>query len=199
MKCIVAAVFAFTVAFTSTALAQCPPVPPTSPLTEGQIGLFYNTAGTQTCGSPAGATSLYLVARVPSGGVSQFTIPYLSQVSGPGFLVLGTEFPPGGPFIGGAAQDACANAYSPSPPTCPVAQGDLIVVAKINVLAFGGSGTACFQTYCPTLGGSIPYPPTYLSCNGSPGTFAGSLCIGVNQSPVAVEPVSWGAVKAIYR
>jgi hypothetical protein len=201
MKCILTAVFAFTVAFTSTALAQCPPPPSSSSLAEGQIGLFFDQQGTQTCSS-GGATTLYVVARVPAGGLKGFVMPYLQQVSGPKVTFLGGPgLPPGSPFLAGGAFDWCASAYAPAANPCPVAQGDLVVIAQRSVLFAPSSGIACFQTICPSNSGIIPIDPRYVRCDSSEGQFTGgaSMCIGFGESPVAVEPITWGAVKEMYR
>lgn len=203
MKCISAALVALFVVFLPAATpAQCPPPPATSTLAEGQIGLFFDPLGTETCGYPGSFTPLYVVARVPEGGIAEFVIPMLLQLSGPGLQVIGTGLPSGSPYVGGIAYDYCASASRPDPETCPVTRGDLLVIAQITVMALGGgNGTACFQTGCPTFIGYAPFAPTYVRCDSGEGTFAGGemMCIGIGEPPTPVEAFSWGAVKAIYR
>ncbi len=63
------------------------------------------------------------------------------------------------------------------------------------------SGTACFQTACPTIAGIVAMPPSYYRCDtGAPGVFVGwdEMCIGFGQAPVPVESSTWGAIKSFY-
>ncbi|MEJ2722780.1 MAG: hypothetical protein P8181_16830, partial [bacterium] len=55
--------------------AQCPPPPPASLLETGEVGLFFDAMGTTTCADvPLGIfVSVYLVGRVPEGGVASYS------------------------------------------------------------------------------------------------------------------------------
>jgi len=197
--------FALAICMTSPASSQCPPPPATSPLAPGEIGLFYDTMGTQRCGSMLSTTTVYLVTRVPEGGFKEYVLPRIRRVSGPTFQsnTFLPIFPAGTPFHAGAAFDACASAYRNDASACPVVPGDLLVMAQYNLTPLGNvQGTACFETVCPTFSGIVAQPPTYVRCDrnsASPFTGGALMCIGINQLPVAVEPFSWGAVKAMYR
>lgn len=189
-------------------VAQCPAPPATSSLAEGEIGLFFDPAGTMTCGNiyPFAPEPLYVVARVPEGGVAEFEIPQLDMLSGPASLhVHSWGLPEGSLYIAGRAFDACTRAYRPDEISCPVVQGDLLVIAQINVIAYTYdpvSGTVCFQTWCPTFAGGEAKAPAYARCDtGAWGEFTGgdSMCIGFGEAPLPVEETTWGSVKALYR
>jgi len=187
-------------------VAQCPPPPQTSPLAEGEIGLFFDPLGTETCTEivVGVAIPLYVVARVPEGGVAEFEVPeLLTEALPPGLIILApASLPPGSPYDLLIVIDACSQARRPDPTTCPVAQGDLLVISMTQVMAFTPvSGTACFQTACATIAGVVAKPPAYYRCDtGAPGEFAGwdVMCIGFGQAPVPVESSTWGAIKSLY-
>lgn len=187
--------------------AQCPPPPATSPLAEGEVGLFFDPAGTETCGDiPIGVvTPLFVVARVPEGGVARFDLPELITADAPpGLVFLGLPRLGAGP----AYQllviiDACQVAERVDPAGCPVTQGELLVLSVIDVLALAPlGGSYCYQTMCPTIVGPVIINTTYTRCdNGEVMSFTGgeSMCIGFNEAPVPVAPRTWGAIKALFR
>jgi hypothetical protein len=185
-------------------VAQCPPPPSTSPLAEGEIGLFFDVLGTETCANiGVGVTPLYVVARVPEGGVAQFDAPeLLTAALPPGLTILGTTgLPPAG-YDALIVIDGCDQFRRSDPASCPVAQGDLMVLSMTEVFAVTPiTASVCFQTACPTIAGTVAGPPTYFRCDtGDPGAFAGweAMCIGFGQAPVPVESSTWGAIKALY-
>jgi hypothetical protein len=188
------------------ATGQCPPPPTTSPLGEGEIGLFFDPLGTTTCTDlvPAIPATMYTVARVPAGGVARFSIPEILPVSVPsGLIILSGSLgmpPPGYQTL--IVLDGCDEAERIDPMTCPVSQGDLLVIGVHEVIAFTPlTGTACFQTACQTIAGIMPRDPGYNRCdNGAAGTFVGGaeMCVGFGQSPVPVEASTWGRIKTLY-
>lgn len=195
-----------TAALPVVALAQCPPPPTTSALAEGEIGLFFDPQGTMTCtditlGVPF---SLYVVARVPEGGVAGFVVPELySPGLAPGMVFVGgATLPVGSPYDLLNFADACNQAQRRDAMTCPVAQGDLLVISVTEVMATQPYvGTLCFWTACPTIAGLVNMAPTYTRCDtGATGTFIGGsvMCVGIGEAPVAVESSTWGAIKARY-
>jgi len=190
----------------TTATAQCPPPPAVSPLAEGEIGLFFDKTGTRNCGDLAVGTKtpLFVVARVPAGGIARFTIPeLLTGVLPPGVIIFPSKLPADSPYNPSIFADACSEGVRPDPATCPVAQGNLLVIAEIPVMAFAAvTGSACFRTMCPTIAGPVAMAPFYYRCDtGAAGEFTGGdmMCVGFNQAPVPVETHTWGAVKAFYR
>ncbi len=105
--------------------AQCPPPFPTSPLAEGEIGLFFDSLGTETCIDIAVGvmTPLYVVARVPEGGVAEFVIPELLTDELPSGLIImpPAGLPPGSLYDPIIFIDARSQARRPDTTTCPVA------------------------------------------------------------------------------
>lgn len=185
---------------------QCPPPPATSPLAEGEVGLFFDPLGTQTCieigfGVP---TPMYVVVRVPEGGIAQFSIPEIvTDQQPPGLILLGSAaLPAGGAYEPLIVIDGCSVARRIDPESCPVSQGDVLPISVISVMALAPvTGTVCFQTACPTIAGIVAMPPFYNRCDtGAQGTFTGwnGMCIGFGEAPVATEPSTWGAIKAVY-
>jgi len=205
----------FAIAFLTLAVAaclppaangQCPPPPATSSLAEGEIGLFFDPYGTTTCAViPIGVqTPLYVVARVPEGGVAEFQVPdLLAAVLPPGMMVFPSDSPAGGLYVPLISIDSCDGARRADPLTCPVAQGDLLVIAVPRVMLLAPfTGVVCFQTACPTFIGITPTAPAYERCDtGVRGAFFGgdAMCFGFGQAPLPAEEVTWGAVKSIYR
>lgn len=190
----------------SPSAAQCPPPPPESPLAQGQIGLFFDPAATITCAEPGVGvlTPVYLVARVPDGGVAEFAVPELmAKDTLPAGLVLVATwgFPQGIPYDPLIVIDGCSRARRSDPATCPVSPGDLLVIAVAQVmLTVPVRDTACFETGCSTIAGPRAGAPDYARCDtGEIGLFAGwdNLCIGFGVQ-VPVESRTWGAVKALY-
>lgn len=186
-------------------LAQCPPPPPTSQLEPGEIGLFFDPLGRETCGymNPGSVTPLYVVTRVPDGGVEQFEMPELmSDDPPPGWLVTGLPILlPGGPFEQLIVIDACQAARAIDPNTCPVEPGDILVISVIEVVTFQPlQGTACFQSSCTTIAGPVAGNPHYLNCSDEWHQFHGgeSMCIGFGEAPTPVTPSTWGHIKALY-
>jgi len=187
-------------------VAQCPPPPQTSQLAEGEIGLFFDPLGTETCTEiVAGVViPLYVVARVPEGGIAEFEIPeLLTEALPPGLIILApASLPPGSPYDPLVVIDACSQARRPDPTICPVARGDLLPISMTQVMVFTPmSGTACFQTACATIAGIVAKPPAYNRCDaGAPDEFAGwdMMCIGFGQAPVPVESSTWGSIKTLY-
>jgi hypothetical protein len=186
--------------------AQCPPPPAASSLAEGEIGIFFDPLGTVTCGNPIvlGSTPLYVVARVPAGGLDTFSIPEVRAMNSVAAnMLIGPSFlPEDSPFLWVFNEDGCDQGVRPFETTCPVAQGDLIVIAQLSVLLpVAMTGTACFETVCSSVIGTVPATPFYTTCNGASDDFTGSemMCIGLGEAPVPVETTTWGAVKAIYR
>jgi len=189
----------------SIAAAQCPPPPPKSLLTEGEVGLFFDPLGTLTCadltvGVP---TPLYVVVRVPEGGVAEFEVPELLTDQLPAELILiGTgSFPPGSSYDQLIVIDGCSRGRRPDQNSCPVDPGDLLVISVVQVMAAAPlRDTACFQTSCSTIAGPVAGAPAYERCdNGATGTFAGwdAMCVGFGV-PVPVASSTWGALKALY-
>jgi hypothetical protein len=195
-----------TVGQAGPATAQCPPPPGTSQLAEGEIGLFFSPQGTENCtdNAPTGIISLYVVARVPEGGVAQFSIPELRLLTAhPQLIVLAPiSIPPGGDYEQLIVVDACGQARRVNPATCPVAQGDLLVISLVEVMALSPViGTVCFETVCPTIAGIVAMAPFYNRCDtGTGGSFSGGeiMCIGFGEEPVPAGTHTWGAIKAIY-
>ena len=186
--------------------AQCPPPPASSPLAEGEVGVFFDPLGTQNCadivvGVP---TPLYVVVRVPEGGVAEFAIPELDwDALPPGLTVLGPAgLLPGGLYDILIVIDGCGQARRKDPESCPVTRGDLLVISIIQVMAVVPvRDTACFKTVCPTIAGTVVGPPVYSRCDtGAWGEFKGwdGMCVGFGQE-VPVESSTWGAVKALYQ
>ena len=201
---------ALTTCIPALASTQCPPPPATSSLAEGEIGVFFDPLGTVTCGdlTVSGWTPLYVVMRVPAGGLKLFTIPELRPAGDSvNFISVGqTSLPEDSPFLSLFYYSDCDQAIRPfEQTTCPVAQGDLVVMAHVSVyLFFPVTGTACFETVCPSSGEDqqvFPSTLLYVTCDGVSGTFTGSqmMCIGLGEAPVPVEAATWGAVKAMYR
>ena len=180
--------------------AQCPPPSP-SPLAEGQIGLFVDLAATQTCiDSPPLSLRLYVVARVPQGGVAEFEAPTLLQTSGASLVFSRSAYSNPEYQLLNVADD-CPGGQRINPSSCPVAQGDLLTLAVIDVLA-PSLGTYCFRSACEFIGGVVGRAPTYRRCNdGRLLDFTGGdlMCIGIGSAPVAVQQSMWGAVKVLYR
>jgi len=187
-------------------VAQCPPPPPTSDLAEGEVGLFFDPLGTQTCAEigVGVVTQLYVVARVPEGGIAQFAMPeLLTSALPPGLMILGMPaLPPGGLWEPLIVIDGCNQARRLDPQSCPVAQGDLLVISVTEVMALTPvQASACFQTACPTIAGVVAMAPPYARCDtGAWSAFTGGdgMCIGFGQAPVPVESSTWGAIKALY-
>jgi hypothetical protein len=170
------------------------------------VGLFFDPFGTVTCADivVGTVTPLYVVARVPEGGVAEFEIPELLTDALPPSLVIlmGAELPPGVPYDPLIVIDNCGRARRSNPSTCPVAQGDLLPISVTQVLAVAPvTGSVCFQTACATIAGVVARAPTYLRCDtGAMGEFTGgdSMCIGFGQAPVPVGSSTWGAIKSLY-
>jgi hypothetical protein len=186
--------------------AQCPPPPASSPLAEGEVGVFFDELGTQNCadllvGLP---TWLFVVVRVPEGGIAEFGIPELVTDALPaGVVVLGTAgLPPGGLYDILIVIDGCSQARRPDPQVCPVTRGDLLVISTLQVMAVVPvRDTACFKTACPTIAGTVVGPPVYQRCDtGAWGEFTGwdGMCVGFGV-PVPVESSTWGAIKGLYQ
>ncbi len=180
--------------------AQCPAPPPTSPLGPGEAGLFFDPAGTTTCAEvPFGtAVPLYLVARAPVGGIASYAI---SELPAPGaVLVSSPQLPSYGLFSIIFNSDICNTAERIDPGSCPVAEGELLVLAVYDVMFFVSGGTLCFQTACPTIAGLVPMNPYYMRCDTGGGELAGggSMCIGLGQGPVSVDSDTWSAIKLLY-
>lgn len=187
--------------------AQCPAPPATSNLAEGEIGVFFDPLGTVTCGNPVvgASTPLYIVVRVPPGGMDAFPIPNLVAANdiAAGMLIGPAFLPEDSPFLWNLVADDCNLGTRPDgQATCPAAQGDLVVIAQLLVsLPVAMTGTACFETVCSSFIGDVSMTPSYTSCDGTNGAFTGSetLCIELGTAPVPVETTTWGAVKATYR
>jgi hypothetical protein len=190
---------------TTAAHPECPPPDPGTPLAEGQIGLFFDPAGTTRCAdvAPFAQFTLYLVVRVPEGGIAEFEIPELLAVSAPpGLLFLNTSLPDGSLYDLHVYNDECSRGHRPDEMECPVTQGEILTIAKITMMAgLGGEAVACFQTGCSELAGPVAGPPQYTRCDGELATFAGwdALCVGFGTFPLATHETTWGAVKALYR
>ncbi len=184
---------------------QCPPPPTTSSLVEGHIGLFFDPLGTTSCGDLVVnvPTPVYVVARVPFGGVASFDIPVVEPNGSVAGIILGpTGLPAGSPYDVSVYADACSQGVRPDPMTCPVAQGDLIVIAEMTLTMFVPfSGTVCFHTGCPTIAGTVAGNPTFTTCDGVAGNFTGGtvMCLGFGEVPVSAQTSTWGAVKSLYR
>lgn len=181
--------------------AQCPPPPPTSPLGPGEVGLFFDAAGTMTCGEVIFGFSapLYLVGCAPEGGIASYAISELMSPS-PVIIPAG-QLPPGAPFNVQIFVDLCNMAERIDPGSCPVAEGELFVLTVYDVMFLVVSGTVCFQTACPTFAGRVSMNPFYTRCDtGAGDELAGGLllCIGLGQEPVPVGESTWGAVKSLY-
>jgi hypothetical protein len=186
--------------------AQCPPPPPESPLAPGEIGLFFDAQGTITCAEPGVGvpTPLYVVVRVPDGGIAEFAVPEIMPTEAlPAgmILVAASGIPQGIPYDPLIVIDDCSRARRSDPATCPVSPGDLLVIAVAQVMLTAPvRDTACFQTGCSTIAGPRAGATDYARCDtGASGTFTGwdDLCIGFGVQ-VPVEATTWGAVKALY-
>jgi hypothetical protein len=183
-------------------LSECPPPPAESPLGSGEVGLFFDLAGTMNCDEvmPFVPTELYLVARVPEGGIASFPISELLVTSG-SLIVLSTSAIVDYGFQVHIVIDGCSQAVRVDPETCPTAEGELIVLAVYQVMFYASSGTVCFQTACPTIAGLWPMDPFYTRCDtGVFGELVGgaSMCLGLGEAPVAVDASTWGKIKSIY-
>jgi hypothetical protein len=184
------------------AVGQCPPPPPTSDLLEGQIGLFFDPLGTMTCADPvAGVIPLYLVARVPEGGIAEFEIPVVESIY-EYWPVGSSSLPPDSPFDTVVYADACSHAVRPDPMTCPVAAGDLLVIAVVEItVTTPVIGAMCFYTACPTIAGTVQKHPSFKRCDTDVWEDLGPayFCLGFGEPYVRAETSTWGAVKSMYR
>ncbi|UCG50934.1 MAG: hypothetical protein JSW58_12130 [Candidatus Latescibacterota bacterium] len=183
-------------------LAECPPPPTESPLAVGEVGLFFDTAGTMNCDEvvPFVITELYLVARAPEGGIASFSISELLIDPGP-VLVLSTSVIVDNSYQVQVIIDACSEAVRVDPEVCPTTEGELLVLAVYQVMFYVSSGTVCFQTACPTIAGIWPMNPVYTRCDtGAWGELVGgeSMCLGLGEAPVSVDASTWGKIKSIY-
>lgn len=185
-------------------LAQCPPPSPPNSLAEGAIGLFFDPAGTQTCVDvpPMSPFRLYVVARVPEGGVAEYEAPTLLPVSGPAVLVNGSLIVNPGyePLI---VADACDAARRTDPSTCPVTPGDLLPLAVVEVFAFPipATGVYCFKSACESIIGEQERNPWFWRCdNGMLESFTGGdlMCISIGTEPVAAQASTWTLFKRLF-
>lgn len=186
------------------ALGVCPDPPMESPLLPGEVGLFFDAAGTVSCANPAVGvpTRLYVVARAPAGGIGAYSIPWLAPRSlppGMTFLSNTTELPEGSAFDLGQTADWCHQAI-PRDPGCAVAEGELVVLGVIDItLNVPVSGTARFGTLCPTFAGPRAEPVWYEACGSTEPLFlqgGDRLSIGFGEGPVANPSESWSTLKA---
>jgi hypothetical protein len=184
--------------------AVCPDPPVESPLAMGEVGLFFDAAGTVSCANPPVAvpTPLYLVARAPEGGIGSYGIPWLEATRLPSGLVFVTDtldLPASSRFELGQTADWCHQAL-PREAGCAVAAGELVVLGVTTIQPVGPlAGTAQFQTRCPTFAGVRPEPVHYEACGSAElRTLEGGdhLAIGFGEAPVAAVPESWSTLKS---
>ncbi len=188
----------------SNGFAECPPPLPSCPLGPGEIGLFFDPAGTTTCTEVpyiGAMITLYMVLRVPEGGVASYAIPELLTSSG-SVQVLGSTAPGDTLYEVHIVLDGCSMAVRKDPQNCPVIEGDLLVLAAYQVMLFTMTGTVCFQTACPTIAGTVPMNPAYTRCDTEEwGEFTGgeSMCLGLGEAPIPTAERSWGKIKELYK
>ena len=187
----------------ASAGAQCPPPFAANPLAEGEVGIFTDAAGITNCMSfPFGVVTLYVIARVPAGGIASFEIPGAVSTS-PFWVTLNSEFPGTPGFDELIVLDGCKVARRTNTAACPVVQGDLILIGLLSGFYTGvGPESLCFEFSCPTLSEPEVRAPTFTRCdNGETQSFVLGqyLCVGNNASPLAIKDKTWGGVKAIYR
>jgi hypothetical protein len=144
---------------------------------------------------------LYMVLRVPEGGVASYAIPELLTPPGP-VQILGSTAPGDTLYEVYIVLDGCSQAVRIDSQSCPVEEGELLVLAAYQAMFFALSGTVCFQTACPTIAGTVPMNPFYTRCDNEEfGEFTGgdSMCLGLGEEPVPTAKSSWGMVKSLYR
>jgi hypothetical protein len=185
--------------------AQCPPPGNVTPPGEGEIGLFLDPDATQNCinpPQPLTVVRLYVVTRVPEGGLAEFEGPTILPSSGTGFLLLSRTVPPIAGYEPLIVIDGCAAARRVDEGSCPVTQGDLLVLSVIELLAVSpATGVYCFRSACESIAGVVARAPRYRRCDtGTDHEFTGgeTMCIGIGTAPVAVQPRVWSSVKSLY-
>ena len=189
----------------AAALAECPPATPSS-LADGQIGLFFDAGATQNCSNTVPAFTLvnvYVVARVPAGGIAEFESPTVLLNSGPTVVVAGRSVAENAGYEPLIGIDVCLGARRIEPSSCPSAQGQLLPLSVIQLLFLSppSPSVLCFRSACESFGGVVARAPTYVNCyDGTTQTFTGweSMCLGIGMAPVAVAPQTWTVVKTLF-
>ena len=186
--------------------AQCPPPGDASGLDAGEIGLFVDPAATQNCLNSLplfSSTRLYVVTRLPEGGIAEYESPTVLPPSGTGLNVIvnRVNLPPSVGYEWLIVLDGCPRARWVTE-TCYVTPGDLLVLGAVDLLPIAAPvGVYCFRSACESIGGVVPQLPRFVRCDtGTQHEFTGgeSMCIGIGTAPVAVQPLAWGGVKRLY-
>lgn len=183
--------------------AQCPPPATVSPLQPGEIGLFFDAAGTQKCTDvPMLQTvQVFAVARVPESGIIRFSVGDLGTEGPSEILSEAITYAAG--FEHQDIADGCDEGVAP---TCHLDAGDVVALAVFDVLRTGDA-TLCIGSFCrDTIAGPGPpgsHTPVYWSCapgaSPTPFTLGENLCLRLQDLPVAVEAAAWQLVKNLYR
>ncbi len=182
------------------ATAACPTPPTQSPLQPGELGLFFDAAGTISCADPAvfTHTTVYLVTRVPEGGIAEYKLPHLQQDSAVATADFPVTLPDPSAYLAFQVADDCNFASRQDTETCPVAPGEIQVLATYQVLRLG-TGTVEFKLECPTFAGPAEITPVYWRCDtGLPLEFTKGeyLRVTFGSPTVETKPLSLGTVKA---
>jgi hypothetical protein len=170
-----------------------------SPLQQGEVGLFFDPAGTVDSKVVSGTFDVYLVARIPVGGLSSYWLvePRFSDSSG--VIVTAVSIPDGSEFSLQPVQDSCNRAVASAPPDCPGLEGEVVALARYTLQSLAGNPTICLENYqCPTIAGPAATDPGYESCDepGVPRQFSSSsaTCLSLDGS-VPTARMGWGVLK----
>jgi hypothetical protein len=168
----------------------------------GDVGLYFDAAGTihSKVISPASSFDVYLVARVPEGGIASYHLVDLDFTSSVAPLVLRHEIPAGSAFSKQEFADDCSRAVATIPSSCPSAAGETVPLIRFTLQYFGGDSVLCLQGFkCPTIAGSAPSELYYESCD-EPGvqkilTLEEAPCVWLD-GRVATGDANWGMLKS---
>lgn len=192
-------------ALCALALALAPDVlaqPGESPLLPGEAGLFFDAEGTQRVASIPlfGTFDVYLVARVPPGGLSAYDLVAVVFPANTLVATASPTLPSGSAFELQLIADACSFAVGIDPNTCPAIEGEVVALVRYPLVRMGGDGHVCLEEFqCPTIAGSVAVEVRYRSCadpdEDRPLDSGRLACLSLDGT-VATTTSSWTTTKA---
>jgi hypothetical protein len=204
VKCIHIICLVVVLASVSTCLATCPAPHEQCPLDLGELGLFFDPEGTQSCRPVAlGETlEIYVVTRTPAGGISGFGLGSLSMEGNSLVSTEAATIAPG--FRHLSLTDGCDEGEAVDAEGCPLAEAEVVALGAFTVTRLE-EDQVCIGSFCAdTIAGPSPpgsYLPWYLPCGTNPVPVEFVLgawsCLSLSGFPVRIEsPGSWSTIKA---